>query len=416
MAIFQQRPEPNSVFTPRARDINDRMYVDRPDLEQCLVDALKGDKYIVIHGESGNGKTWLYKRVLAREDVYYYVVNLANANLHGSLLGAFKTTLGDLGFSYNREGISETEGAIKVAGSGVSQKQQDKYHFEERSAFANLVSKIRSLAGKRAAVLVLDNFEQIVDNNDLLRSVASLIISADEDTIASQRVKLLIVGVPNNLREMVAKVGNANTIANRLVEIPEVARMTQDQANSVMFKGFEEQLKYKFELDRVELYREACWKTDRIAQQIHEVCLKIALEAQRNGDRVSSAVVQKAEGKWLEESFSSDFSVIELAMNSIETKVGRKNQVIYCLGKCDREDFRHSDIERIVREEFDVDDKVNLGLPQMLAGFSKLDNPLLRKQPKSNSYRFASPKLRMAIRTGLRRVGDKIIKYKETEL
>ena len=121
---------------------------------------------------------------------------------------------------------------------------------------------------------------------------------------------------------------------------------------------------------------------------------------------INEEVVQKAERKWLEESFSSDLGVIENLMNSIETKVGRKNQVIYSLGKVDKEDFKHSDVEKIVRDEFDVDEGINLNLPQMLASFSKAENPLIRRTPKNNAYRFVSPKLKMVIRAGLQLDGD----------
>lgn len=93
-------------------------------------------------------------------------------------------------------------------------------------------------------------------------------------------------------------------------------------------------------------------------------------------------------------------------MNSIETKVGRKNQVIYSLGRIDKEDFKHSDIEKIVREEFSVDEGINLNLPQMLASFAKADNPLIRRTPKNNAYRFVSPKLKMVIRAGLQIDGE----------
>lgn len=177
--------------------------------------------------------------------------------------------------------------------------------------------------------------------------------------------------------------------------------MTLEEAISLMSRGFENELKCKFSLDKTSLYKDICWKTDRIAQQIHELCLKVALEAARNDNVIDSRVLQRAEKKWLEESFSSDLGVIENLMNSIETKVGRKNQVIYSLGKVDREDFKHSDIERIVREEFDVDEGINLNLPQMLASFAKAENPLIRRTPKNNAYRFVSPKLKMVIRAGL---------------
>ncbi|WP_294393125.1 AAA family ATPase [uncultured Sphingomonas sp.] len=401
MVNLFSKAQPNDVFTPRSREINERMYVDRPELEERLEDALKGDKYIIVHGESGNGKTWLYKRVLTHKSVRFEIVNLANAVLHGSLLSAFEAKLAELGIETPTQRTEEFDFGVRPGGIGGGGKQQTQVALATQSAFSGLVTYLNNKAHGKRSVLVLDNFEQIVDDTDYLRAVASIIISADEESIAKHGVKLLLVGVPRDLKQLVAKVGNASTIANRLIEIPEVARLTLDEAISLMSRGFEKELRCEFTLDKVFLYKEICWKTDRIAQQIHELCLKIALEAQRDNNIISLDVVSRAERKWLEESFTSDLAVIENLMNSIETKVGRKNQVIYSLGKVDKEDFKHSDIERIVREEFDVDEGINLNLPQMLASFSKAENPLIRRTPKNNAYRFVSPKLKMAIRAGL---------------
>jgi hypothetical protein len=235
-------------------------------------------------------------------------------------------------------------------GGGLKQGQE--FAMAARSAFASLIQHVRSIHGRKRSVLVLDNFEQIIEDENHLKAVASIIISADEEAIARHEVKLLLVGVPSNLRQLVSRVGNANTIANRLIEIPEVARMSLSEATSLMRKGFEGELKYSFGLDTVNLYKEICWKTDRIAQQIHELCLKIALEAERNGGSIDREQLDSAEKHWLEESFSMDLGVIENAMNSRDTKVGRKNQVIYSLGRCDKEEFKHNDIEKIVREKF----------------------------------------------------------------
>lgn len=406
--------QPNDVFTPRSREINERMYVDRPELEERLEDALKGDKYVIVHGESGNGKTWLFKRVLARKKIPFEVVNLANAVLHGSLLAAFDAKVAELGGERKIARTEELDFGFKPGGIGMAGKQQTQISIAAQSAFGSLVTHLNTKASGKRSVLVLDNFEQIVDNIDSLKAVASIIISADEESIAKHGVKLLIVGVPRDLKQLVAKVGNAATIANRLIEIPEVARMTLDEAKSLMARGFEKELGYSFSLNKLALYKDICWKTDRIAQQIHELCLKISLEAEKSHKVISNEVIAKAERKWLEESFSSDLGVIENLMNSIETKVGRKNQVIFSLGKIDKEDFKHSDIEKIVREEFNVDEGINLNLPQMLASFAKVDNPLIRRTPKNNAYRFVSPKLKMVIRAGLQRDSEnRVIKTVE---
>ncbi len=260
------KARPNDVFTPRSREINERMYVDRPELEERLEDALRGDKYIIVHGESGNGKTWLFKRVLARKKVPFEVVNLANAVLHGSLLKSFEVKLSELGSDRPVSRTEEVDLGLRLGGTGFGGKQQTQFSFAAQSAFGALVSHLNQKAGGKRSVLVLDNFEQIVDNLDSLKAVASIIISADEESIAKHGVKLLIVGVPRDLKQLVAKVGNASTIANRLIEIPEVARMTLDEAISLMKRGFEKELGYSFSIDKEIFYKDVCWKTDRIAQ------------------------------------------------------------------------------------------------------------------------------------------------------
>ena len=58
--MFSKKKKPEDVFTPRSAVVNETMYVTRRVLEDRLEDSLRGSKYVVVHGESGNGKTWLY--------------------------------------------------------------------------------------------------------------------------------------------------------------------------------------------------------------------------------------------------------------------------------------------------------------------------------------------------------------------
>ena len=74
---------PAEVFTPRAAKVNPHMYVQRADLELQLSNALAESKHVIIHGESGSGKTWLYKAVLASKSSVFAVAGLANANRFG---------------------------------------------------------------------------------------------------------------------------------------------------------------------------------------------------------------------------------------------------------------------------------------------------------------------------------------------
>ena len=65
------------------------MSVCRPDLEESSQRALRGTQHILIHGESGSGKSWLYKRVFSQTGVRYIVVKtLQNAAHLGSITEA----------------------------------------------------------------------------------------------------------------------------------------------------------------------------------------------------------------------------------------------------------------------------------------------------------------------------------------
>lgn len=150
--------QPNDVFTPRSREINERMYVDRPELEERLEDALRGDKYIIVHGESGNGKTWLYKRVLKRKSVNFEIVNLANALLLGSLLNAFESKLAELGVERTVARSEEFDFGIRPGGVGGGGRQQTQLALATQSAFGRLIEHLNNRGRGKRSVLVLDNF------------------------------------------------------------------------------------------------------------------------------------------------------------------------------------------------------------------------------------------------------------------
>lgn len=398
---------PEEVFTPRAAKINERMFVPRPALEEALQDALKSSKYVVIHGESGNGKTWLYKKVFKQNGVEFETMNLADAVSAGSLAAAIEQKLGALGHAEEEKYEEELTTGVRPMNTGVEAKRRTTRKITSKGSFLALVSLLRKRAGKKPAAIIFDNFEHVAHDESILRELAALIISADDDDISEAKVKLFIVGVPGDIRSMVSRVSNAATIANRLIEIPEVARMTTAEANDLMKRGLINELGLKIDGDDADFYNSLCWKTDRIAQHIQEFCLKIAKEAIKNKGLIDDEVRERAEGKWTAETLSADWAVIEHHMNARETKAGRKNQTLYALGLCGKEDFTYGDIEKLVRREFPDGTKgVSLNMSQTLAGFATADNPILRRTPKNDAYRFISPKLRMAIRSGLKKTED----------
>lgn len=402
MSLFGSNPKPDEVFTPRSHDLNQRTYADRPNLEIKLKRALSGHKYIIIYGESGNGKTWLYKRVLNNLNVTFKIINLARIHNEGSLNALFALKLGGMGASMPTGTKTEIEGGIKPGGIGGSVKRTEESSTIPTGSFEQLAAEMHMTSGGKPTVLVLDNFEQIVDSDEYVRQVASIIISADDEFVARNNIKVMIVGTPSDIKQMISKVSNANTISNRFIEIPEVARLEFGEARHIMAQGFEKHLKLTFVVDKNQLYKSISYKTDRIAQHVQELCLKIAQIAAENHQTVTEAVVLEAEKEWLEETLQTDLTTVEALMNAQRTKVGRKNQTMYCLGLVEEEDFRRTDIEKLVRTNFSVDGGTSLNVAQILSDFATCDNPIIRRVGKGGKYRFCSPKTKIVIRTKLK--------------
>lgn len=404
--MARKRKKPEDVFTPRSAYVNPEMYIERGFLEDRLEDSLRGNKYVILHGESGNGKTWLYKKVLADLGYKFEVVNLANANLYGSISAAIDDKLGNLGYREDTGTETTTTAGFRPQNIGADRASKIQEIIQTKGAFSKLLSWMRRENGKSNCALVFDNFEQIIENKDVLDQLKALIISADDEEVTVHGVRLIIVGVPGNLKEMIAKTAGAAPIINRLSEIPEVARINDEDVKNLFRKGLFDQLGYRLDgIEEAVFLEMLLFYTDRIAQQIHEIGLRIAQEAERNDRVINDNVLNSALMHWIMESMSSDWAIIEQAMNSKETKVGRKDQVLYCISRAERDEFKTSEIEAILKKEFDIG-QVSLNISQFLSGFANLDNPILKRTPKDDAWRFLSPKYKIAIRVGLKQDGD----------
>lgn len=401
--MWQKTKNPEEVFTPRASEVNESMYVKRPDLEAALERGLRSGMHLLIHGESGSGKTWLYKRVLKYLDVEVYIANLANASRLKSINAEFSNLV-------NREqqprqtAYSETKKAdLNAAFASTGVQHQDQYVLGEMEPFEACLSHIRSSSGKKKAILVLDNLESIIEDLSLLKELADIITLLDDSRYASYNVSLLIVGVPGSLREYYQSIPSLSTVANRIREIPEVSRMTLQECKDLIHQGFITELKYDSKNMNM-VMSHISWVTDRPPQKIHEYCLELAFLGENNDKRINQNLLDEADKFWLKQSLSANYSVIESMMNERDTKVGRRNQTLYSLGLVESEEFKWSDIETILRREFpDSTNDLTLNLRQILSSLAVEKNPIIKRSPKGDAYCFFDPKYRMCLRAMLRK-------------
>jgi hypothetical protein len=279
------------------------------------------------------------------------------------------------------------------------------YEIGEMEPYESILSFIASRSKKGAGVLILDNLEAIRDRKDLMAELANIITLLDDDRYASYRVKIVLVGVPGDLKAYFLETPNLATVANRLREIPEVSRMTVDQCSELVLRGFRDKLKYSI-FNEKKITDHCSWVSDRLPQRVHEYCLELSFFCESNRS-ISETDLVEADKKWLASSLSANYAVVESMMNERDTKVGRRNQTLYSLGTITSEEFRWSDIETEVRKNFPKSTNSKaLNISQILSGLSSRANPIIRRSPKGDSYTFTDPKYRMCLRVMLKKHDD----------
>ncbi len=408
--MFFEKLKPEQVFTPRAAEVNPDMYIPRPGLEKALQNALRGSMHILIHGESGSGKSWLYKQNFSNLGVSFLVANLANASRLGSISAELRNLIDREG-AVQKTGFEEEKSAevdAVFASSGLSHTGQ--YEIGQMEPFEACLARLRKKAGDKPTVLVFDNLEAAFTDS-LLKELADLIILCDDERYAKYKTKILIVGVPSNVKEYYYKTPHHATVANRLYELPEVSRLSKDECNLLVEKGFIKKLKYDV-FDLKKLSDHVAWVTDCVPQMIHEYCLEMAFGCEEKRT-VAMGELSSADQTWISKSLYHAYAVAEEHMNERDTKAGRRNQTLYALSMIETEQFKAPEVEAVLRREFPASTAGTvLNLAQMLSQLASSERPIVRRSPKGDAYTFADPRYRMVLRGMLRKGNDERIEKK----
>lgn len=408
--MFGTRLKPEDVFTPRSAEVNLDMYVTRPELERALKNALRGNLHMLIHGESGTGKSWLYKKTFTDLSVSYLVANLANASRLGSITAELKNLVDREGKATKMRYEEEKSAEASAGFATGALSHTGDFEIGQKEPFERALDALRRKAGSNPAVLVFDNLEAAF-TDPMLKELADLLILCDDERYAKYKVKILIVGVPGGVKEYYYKTPHHSTVANRLYELPEVSRLRNEECDELVRKGFEHKLKYSVE-SLPALQKHVAWISDRTPQMVHEYCLELAWIGEERRS-VESSSISLADDAWLSKSQYHAYSVIESHMNERDTKAGRRNQTLYALSLCEGEQFKSSEVENLLRKEFPTSTHdTALNLAQILAALSTGDRPIVRRSPKGDAFTFADPRYRMVLRAMLLKTTDERVERK----
>lgn len=404
MKVFGQNPKyrkPETVFTPRGDTVTE-MYIPRTGLEERLKQFLVQPMHVLLHGESGCGKTWLYKKIFSDEGIYYRTANLGRA-LTGGIDALLLEVLAKIS---DRElvGVTEAKGAkVSAVVSEGEISSEKEYEIRRKDSFEILLSEMRKRAGKKGAVLVFENLEQALDDDVLLKQITGLLLLLDDNDYAKYQVRILLVTTASDFRSYLSRISKSNTITNRIREVPEVGRLLQSQAINFVDKGLFKLLGLEIssnsEYSKDWYVDQIIFFSDRIPQYMHELCLKVALLSEKTGRFLTRELLTAAVADWVKESLISELTVVSSNLNSKATKKGRRNQLLYAIACCKDAEFDYQKIEKIIRSEFPVAcDGITLNVSQGLSELASAKLPLIRKIPGGSSYRIIDPRHRILVR------------------
>lgn len=393
----------SSVFTPRNPEVNLKIYVPRLRLEAALLESVEGSMHSLLFGESGNGKSWLYKKIFDQNSIPFAVANCASASRKKSLTDEIRSVLIPEGTA-QRTGFSEKkEATVNAVVAAGKLEHQSQYTTTTPDPLLQAFESFSNRNQGKRTVLVIDNIESIFKRTDLMDELADLIILLDDSRFAKFNVKLVIVGVPNGVLDYFAKTKNMESVANRLEEIPKVGSLNLPMTKSLITKGFNQLLNYEFSPNQInEIAEHTHHVTMGVAQRVHEYCAKFATCYESRSKRYAQEILREADRQWLTVGLRQSYTVVESHLNGKKTAVARKNQIIYCIGHMKLHQFDTNDIKDSLKEYFasTVSDH-NMGISAILTELANSDNPLLSKNPRTNEYRVCDPRYMMCIRAAL---------------
>ncbi|MCK9296568.1 MAG: ATP-binding protein [Desulfobulbaceae bacterium] len=348
-----RRPKITDVFTPRRAEVNHAIYVQRSHHEKALKRSVEGSLHTIVSGESGSGKSWLFKKVAAEENWAVFTGNFANAARANSISSEIFNALVPTG---SREWVEITESIdakLKVLLAEGGGKADRKYAIKTSEEIEAAFTAGRKQAGERTAVLVLDNLEAIFREPNLMSELGNIILLLDDERYARHTIKIVLIGVPANIIDYYQKIENLEPVGNRIEQIPHIQSFTETQVLELIRKGFNDLLRAEIPDGVLNSWNSHIYlATLGVAQRVHEYCEKLAYFLDDNDWDITVDALKQADHSFMCSSIYQAYAVIDKCMNERETKAGRRNQVLYSLGKLTSTAFDAGDVEKRVRKEF----------------------------------------------------------------
>lgn len=294
----------------------------------------------------------------------------------------------------------EKDIGFKPGGVGASGKTTTNYVQRIGNPFFDLIKFLKGHP-KSNAFVVFDNFERISNKPNLVEELANYLILLDDEDYGAYNARICIVGVPGNLKEYFSSLPFAETIATRLTEVEEVERMTRNEATELLSRGFKKlRLRHKSSESEGAHLERLLFVSDRTAVDLQDLGFRVAEKARRNEGIIESLDISESISDWITGKHSKTCAALEALMSPAGINFGRRNQILYCLGILDTEEFSVAELKQLIKKRFPKYSKwVNQDFEEKFEPFCEGFDPLLRRGMQGNTFRISKSVYRMAIRS-----------------
>lgn len=391
----------DEIFAHRNDYCEDR-YIERNDCEKNVIRAIKRFRYVFITGESGSGKTWLTKNILSKLRYKYEYINLSEIALCGGLIEYIRNTYKEIEIGRSETKIAEANAIFASGGGKVLREYQINPDF--------LWGFIKKNTDK---VVVFDNFESIINNQQILDDISCLITLADDPRMQKYDPKFLIIGAVNDIVKFFQTMPNYQTIASRVKNVP-IYGFTDTETSNFVSRRF---LECGFSSNAMlELSMKIYNVSGGLPQTVNELCYYIAIEHfDINEDKMepNSEIMKKAEKKWLSERMLAEYSVIRgyFMKNIADNEL--LNYVLFSMTSFDLREFSSSEIRAQAEVAMGDNAKKGLSIKKVKDYVERLaddtENRNILVKTNTDGYRIKSYKTKACLLSMLYIENDKLI-------
>lgn len=410
----------NEVFNPRGK-YNSDMYISRPRYEKGFESALLNDMCILVHGQSGTGKTWLTRNVLENEDYFYKCINLAMASNYKSISECFKNVMLRDNWEIRTKYTEIKNASINVptiANGGLSHSDEYSTTVDYFMEFLKYMRNKGRNREKNKRYIVFENFESIIGDEELIKELTNLITMIDDEEVIKHNTKFIIIGATKDIHKYFLNLPNINTIENRIFELPEVSTLSTLQCFELIERGFRKLDIYFETSELVEKYKnEITRATGGIPQRLHELCLETSVLCKENQWSAREEFIEIAKKNWITTSLNKNYVSMTKILKYDASANSRRNQVLYCVAQKDNITFKSSEIDEDIKNEFAESTKeINIVSTKQLNELCRTTPPLLEKIENTNEYSFVDFKYALCLRAILYKEDERVLKYDFEEI